>query len=564
MPSTFRFVTCLHVAVILPLPTAEGLFVHSGAAQTGDLELRPVAATSREQRTAAGAAEGQAPRQLVSEVITLPRVSGTSPKRGSFRVALKRQPHQASHNFSHLPRSLLQLGVTATSKGLGASLDGGKSSLGGPPPDKIFGTVYVGTPPKEFSVAFDTISGNLMLPSVKCHSMPCISHRSYDAFKSATSARISTPWWIVRLGGLPMNLMVSTGQVSGSLLQDKVCLGSEDNLCSKLGLVEALQMTDEPFSLFPFDGILGLGLTNSSLGQQFNFMGVLADHEALASNKFAVWFATEADSEDSEITFGVVSDARQESEVLWLPVEQPSGLWQVKMDDVTVNMVKTKFCGSGGCKAAFDTAGGVIAGPPALINALVLVLNVQPDCSNYDKLPRLGFSMGPATFNVEGSDYVRKTGDGCFLQMMAYTPPPGKEPLVLLGTPFLRRYYTIYDTEALQVGVALAKHAPSTTESTKPPGKDAKPPGKNAKPPGKDTNPSDDDAKQLLVLKEKRSTDFVQKTASKKDAGPFGATSDASAGASEQDGDAAGADESASVRAVTAVPWLLVCIIMLS
>lgn len=515
-------VTCLLVAAVRPLPTAEGLIVYPKA-RIAELERRAVANTLKKQPSAAVAAAAPARTQVFNAEGTAPMASGTSPKRGTFRIALKQRPAKALNNSSHLPRSLLQL----TGSAMGSALGSGKTALGGPPPDKIFGTIYVGTPPKEFSVAFDTSSGNLILPSRRCPSMPCISHRSYDEFSSATASRISTPVQVVRKGGLPMQLMVSTGQVSATLLQEKVCLGSEDNLCSTVGLVEALRMSDEPFSLFPFDGIMGLGLTNSSLGQAFNFMGVLADREALASNKFAVWFATEADSEDSEITFGVVSDARQESEVLWLPVEPASGLWQVQMDDVAVNMVKTKICGSGGCKAAFDTGGGVIAGPPVVIDALTLLLDVHADCSNYDNLPRLGFIIGPATFNVEAADYVRKTGNGCYLQLLAYNPPPGQEALVLLGTPFLRRYYTIYDAETLQVGVALAKHAPSANKLDKPLG---------------------NDAKQLLVLKDKSTTRLVHK-----------ASTDAAL--MLQDTDAAGEGKSASVRATRSVPCFLVCAI---
>jgi len=500
-------------------------------AWTAEVERRAAAKTVNKQLKAAMAATAPTQAQLFNAERTAPIASGTSPKHGTFRIALKQRPTKALNSSSYLPRSLLQLGVTAM----------GKSAIRGPPPDKIFGTIYVGTPPKEFSVSFDTGSGNLILPSRRCHSMACISHRTYDSFTSATSSKISTPVHIAKMGGLPMQLMVSTGHVSANLLQEKVCLGSEDNLCGNVGMLEALQLSDVPFGLFPFDGIMGLGLTNSSLEKTFNFMGVLADSEALASNKFAVWFATEADREDSEITFGVVSDARQESAAVWLPVQPTSGLWQVKMDDFAVNMVKTKFCGAGGCKAAFDTGSGVIAGPPAVIDALVLVLDVRADCSNYDNLPRLGFVIGPATFNVEPADYVRKTGAGCYLQLLAYNPPPGKEPLVLLGSPFLRRYYTIYDTETLQVGVALAKHAPSTNKLAKSPA---------------------NDIKHLLVLKDKPTTGLVQKPSA--DFVQMLSTSgglEASTDDTEQNTNGAGEGKSASMRATKAVPWFLVCTI---
>lgn len=354
-----------------------------------------------------------------------------------------------------MPRTLMQLGAVAEKD----------SSARGPPPVAVFGTIYVGTPAQELSVAFDTGSGNVLLPSSRCTSVSCLSHRSYDPAMSATAGQVNASR---NRGVTPtdVRLSVGTGSVAGSARQDKVCLGAEENLCGMTGLVEATRMSDEPFSLFPFDGILGLGLPATSLGRDFNLLETLAENDALESNRFAVWLSAEGDGEDSEITFGAISDARMGShDILWQPLSRTdTGLWQARMKDVAIDGLKMHLCGEEGCQAAFDTGTGVIAGPTTLIKALLAVLNINTDCTNYNSLPMLGFAFGRAVFNIDPADYVRKTDVGCFHQFLAVDIPPPRGPIVLLGTPFLRRYYTIYDSASLRIGVAFAKHKTSSRE----------------------------------------------------------------------------------------------------
>lgn len=257
-----------------------------------------------------------------------------------------------------------------------------------------------------------------------------------------------------------MKLHVGGGALLGRLRREKVCLGEDDVLCTTTSFVSAVKMTDEPFNLLPYDGILGLGMLGSSVNKRFNFMGNLAGLDALKHNRFAVWLSFDSDGEDSEITFGTASDNRTACpDVVWLPLSRyDTGMWQARMNDVSVDGTELKLCGRDGCQAAFDTGTSVIAGPKALIVSLLAVLNIASDCTNFDGLPMLGFTFDKTTFNLEPADYVRKTRKGCFHQFLAVSVPPPEGPLVLLGEPFLRRYYTVYDAGSLQVGVTLAKH----------------------------------------------------------------------------------------------------------
>ena len=86
-------------------------------------------------------------------------------------------------------------------------------------------------------------------------------------------------------------------------------------------------------------------------------------------------------------------------------------------------------------------------------------------------MPALGFVVGGHNLRLEPSDYVDKDEDGCSIALMTFDIPPPKGPLFIFGDPFLRKYYTVYDREKLQVGFALAAHAPAPLEektATKP------------------------------------------------------------------------------------------------
>mmetsp|Transcript_27453 Transcript_27453/g.65237 ORF Transcript_27453/g.65237 Transcript_27453/m.65237 type:complete len:385 (+) Transcript_27453:76-1230(+) len=329
-----------------------------------------------------------------------------------------------------------------------------------PAPLSIYGKIYVGHPPQEFLVVFDTGSGNLVLPDRSCSSTPCMTKHTYDKLLSKTAKQANSSEEVI--------LAVGRGNAAGRPARDKVCLGPQQ-ICAETEFLTAVQMSDEPFSLFPFDGMVGLGLPALSRSKEYNFFGNLAEAHQLEKDRFAVWLATEDDREDSEVSFGSIPSSRLGSDIAWLPVSSTTtGLWQVAMKDLTVNLVRQGLCAKkSGCHAAFDTGTGVIAGPKVMIDAIMQELNVATDCSNWDELPALGFELGERIFNIEKHEYVQRTSEGCFPQLAALqdTAHDGA-PTFFLGAPFLTRYLTIYDRVFLRMGLAFSAHRKEPTEET--------------------------------------------------------------------------------------------------
>jgi len=322
---------------------------------------------------------------------------------------------------------------------------------------EYYGKISLGNPAQEFMVVFDTGSGNLLIPSKQCTDEACTSHKRFDAFKSTTAVDIAfadEPDKPVDKGGDRdvVTITFGTGEISGVFIKDNICVGA---ICTHGNFVVATEESDEPFSLVPFDGIFGLSLPQMSEGPHFNVLDCMIRDQVLKSNIFSVFFGA-ADAEESEISFGEYKSNRMASDLFWVPVSTP-GYWQVEMEDITIQNKRQNLC-HGNCQVAVDTGTSLMAGPSEVINSISSKLHVKSNCSNYKKLPDLGFIVGKHILNLKPEDYVDKGDDGCSVALMTLDIPPPKGPLFIFGDPFLRKFYTVYDREQLKVGFALAAH----------------------------------------------------------------------------------------------------------
>jgi len=337
---------------------------------------------------------------------------------------------------------------------------------------EYYGELSVGTPPQRFTVVFDTGSGNLLLPSTDCTDDACTGHKRFDPVKSKSALQVAFadhPGEAVGEDGSRdiVTITFGTGEMSGVYVREQVCLGqgNDDDICCQAHFVAATEESDEPFSLVPFDGILGLSLPSMAEGPEFSIVERLVASGSMEKNLFGVFFGN--DNEDSEITFGRYDQNRIASELLWLKVTEP-GYWQVKIDDVTLGKTSLGFCDPGsGCQVAVDTGTSLMAGPSDAVQTIHESVYVKHDCSNLGDLPKLNFMVGNIPLALDPEDYITNSPEnGCQLGLMSLDIPPPKGPLFIFGDPFLRKYYTVYDREQTRVGIALARHAPQDLDST--------------------------------------------------------------------------------------------------
>jgi len=326
---------------------------------------------------------------------------------------------------------------------------------------EYYGKIAIGTPKQLFSVVFDTGSGNLLVPSSTCTDEACTSHRKFDSALSATSVEIASshhPNKAVGKNGQRDSVTITfgTGEMTGVFVKDNVCIGT---ICAVTNFITATKESTDPFSLVPFDGVLGLALPQLAEDTSFSLVDSMVKAGVLKRNLFSVYFA-KGEISQSEITFGDIRQNRISSEIVWAPVSNP-GYWQVEIRDVALNDEPMGLCFKR-CQIAADTGTSLLAGPTSMVDKLVRKLNVASDCSNYDSLPRLGFVLGDTTLELTNADYVDHSPEGCALTFMPLDIPPPRGPLFILGDPFLRKYYTVYDRERLRLGFAVAYHEAGT------------------------------------------------------------------------------------------------------
>ena len=126
----------------------------------------------------------------------------------------------------------------------------------------------------------------------------------YNETKSETAVPIEHDGTLLPRGSVSqhsVSITFGTGKVTGTFVKDKACLEAVENDkgCATVNMVVANDMSDQPFSLFHFDGILGLGLEALSLGPGFSFFQQMA----LPVQRFSVFLAR-TDHGQSSISFG--------------------------------------------------------------------------------------------------------------------------------------------------------------------------------------------------------------------------------------------------------------------
>lgn len=378
------------------------------------------------------------------------------------------------------------------------------------------GVISIGKPAQEFRVVFDTGSAHIVVPSKTCKNQTCLQHRQYDVEASTTGSPVNGDGTLVPEDELADQVTIGygTGSVKGEFAEDIVCPGEPSDEhsapCIKTGLIMAVEMTDNPFQSFHFDGIFGLALHALAMSAEFSFLSRLAGSGDHPSQQFGV-FLTHEEGDQSEIALGGHNANKLLSPLTWVTVAQKEmGYWQAFLTEVRFAGKILESCMDGTCRAIVDTGTSHIGVPGPDLRELVHTLSVDTyeqvgDCRQQkDASLELEFVFaGGLTLKLAPSDYMRPmslqagtnvglsngkpvitggrgnstqdpptkqmaTGaDGqiaalrtCTPRMMPVNlPAPLGPKLFILGEPLLQKYYTVYDSVEQQIGFGLAANS---------------------------------------------------------------------------------------------------------
>jgi len=376
------------------------------------------------------------------------------------------------------------------------------------------GVVNVGNPnPQDFRVVFDTGSGHVILPSVDCDSPACLMHRRYNMSQSQSAMVTNVNGDAVSIGAEidEVTIGFGTGQVTGQFIHETLCIGGEASGSSKLyrpcvdmQVVTALDMSDQPFKRFTFDGIVGLGLPSLAIAPGFSFFHRLAEFRPNAQPHFAVFLS----EDDSELTIGGHNPKRLSGQLSWVPVAKPElGHWQVSVVAIRISGHDIGGCGTGECRAIMDSGTSHIGVPGHLLSRvaeLTTRTSDEGDDCRYVSAPIIELEFHGLKVIVRPEDYMRQlplrggidveskrgvrlpseaerltmtttplplalrpkpvgsddnTTFFCRPRLMPVSMPEPLGPnLFIIGEPLLHRYYTVYDHLGPSIGFGLAKH----------------------------------------------------------------------------------------------------------
>lgn len=132
--------------------------------------------------------------------------------------------------------------------------------------------------------------------------------------------------------------------------------------------------------------------------------------------------------------------------------------------------------GDGTVQAVLDTGSSLMMGPSPIVAQLLAVIGAKENCTTQvDKanpFPNISFVLpGGPELTLTPEDYmdqvVVQDGTYCWPHLMPM-PETAKGAVMVLGMPFLRAFYTVFDAGSKRLGLAKARQVPATSTKHMP------------------------------------------------------------------------------------------------
>lgn len=365
----------------------------------------------------------------------------------------KKVPLMKTGSVSHPFRELKLLPLEKSMKAASSSVPNSD------PMTSIDAVYYVGPVDingQTFQVIYDTGSNLLWVPSAACGTT-CAGREEFRGQSTDT--------------GQNFKVQYGSGDVTGDLVHAPVTLADASLSSFKLGLANDVQFSD--FDTSQFDGILGLAWPSLSASENAASL-VPSLHSAgqIPANLFTIYLAP--DGSGGELSLGEIDETRYTGELSYLPLIAEQW-WTVNLDSVQVDSVPVV---TGPKVAILDSGTSLIVGPAADVTALMDAVQTRAGvpvyfdarsqvyaihCSDVGALPDLTFTLSGADnqkflFTMPGASYVLKglstDSNTCPIALQG-TSGLGQVDWII-GDPFLRTFYSVYDYEGSRVGLAAA------------------------------------------------------------------------------------------------------------
>jgi len=248
---------------------------------------------------------------------------------------------------------------------------------------------------------------------------------------------------------------------------------------------EITRLEHEPLVLgtYDFDAVLGLAPANDlSFANVQNPFSMMVSQGLLDSNIISLALGATVGGVRSlpgEIMFGGINDDFYEGEIVRIPltnVRDPdtdpdatppllNGTWQVEARAVASGETKEEKISLDGYTARIDSSYPFVILPQGAYDRLKAV--IQPDripwftetidCQRRANLPDVIFDLGGNSFTLTPYDYTLEMmlgdyGVRCLFAFQPWDMQEGQRDVIVLGSAFLRAFYSIFDFDNRQLG----------------------------------------------------------------------------------------------------------------
>ncbi|KAG4942357.1 hypothetical protein JHK82_046556 [Glycine max] len=262
---------------------------------------------------------------------------------------------------------------------------------------QYFGEIGIGSPPQSFRVVFDTGSSNLWVPSAKC-------------------------FLFGKCPGTPCKIPYGRGHIPGFISQDNIRVG--DIIIKDQQFAEITKEGPLAFLAMHFDGILGLGFQNKSVGQVTPVWYNMIEQGHVSQKIFSLWLNQDPVAKvGGEIVFGGIDWRHFKGDHTYVPLTQKD-YWQL-------------------CEKLPNPVGQTFI-----------------DCNDIANMPQITFTIGNKSFPLSPEQYMLRIEEGCntvcYGGFVPLDVPAPQGPLWVLGDLFLGAYHTVFDYGNLRIGFAEA------------------------------------------------------------------------------------------------------------
>ncbi|XP_044498716.1 aspartic proteinase A2-like isoform X2 [Mangifera indica] len=192
----------------------------------------------------------------------------------------------------------------------------------------------------------------------------CYFHSKYRSRMSSTYTKI----------GIPCKIHYGSGYISGFFSLDYVKVG--DIIIKDQEFVEVTKQGFLTFLTVKFDGILGLGFQDISVGQATPLWYNMIQQGHVSQQLFSFWFNRDPDSKvGGEIVFGGFDWKHFRGDHTYVPITK-KGYWQIEVGDILIANNSTGLC-EHGCAAIVDSGTSVLAGPTTIVAQINHAIGAQ-------------------------------------------------------------------------------------------------------------------------------------------------------------------------------------------